>query len=461
MKSDDRDTSRRKSICSISPFFAIILTVLLTAILMLTATLFLDDKEQVSEDIPLEILECDYCTFSYWTPFTLAYTHQQADGNRIIEGHMDLLNSSYIDIALSAEPEWLLASSTITGPLWAVVMKDGNVQAFSNSNGNIMKINISPERIHTDSPPLLMIKDGEAFIVASGASNESLLTHPIVLASSGRNVFVDNQGDLVIRVNDKEIERFELKAIPDARLIMDENERLLFLTGASEKYRHGVLGDKIEASSITLLKTSGQTSVERTINIPKGDVIEGIAPIWADLNEDGIREIIVTLSNKEDGARLVVFSEDGKMMASGPSIGSGYRWRHQIAVAAFGPDGDTEIATVLTPHIGGITQFYQLEGDELRIVASLPEYTSHIMGSRNLDMGIAGDFDNDGNFELLLPSQDLRTLGIIKHTKDGANIIGQLELDGKLSTNLAAIKMPDGNIQLAAGIDDSKLRIWS
>ncbi|WP_406660095.1 hypothetical protein V7O66_09600 [Methanolobus sp. ZRKC3] len=442
------------------PSLSIFIVVLAVVLLLLTAVFYLNGKEDTDADIPLEILECDYCTFNYWTPFTLGYTHQQADGNRVVDGRMDLLNASHTDVALSGEPEWIVTSNTLKGAVWAVVMEDGEVQAFILSDGNITEFDISPERIHTDSPPLLMIKDEEAFIVAPGISNESLLTHPIVLASSGRNIFVDELGELVFRVNEKEIARFELVAIPDARLLLDENERLLLLTGATEKYRHGVLGDRIEASGMTLVNTAVEPSVAKKISIPKGDVIEGIAPIWVDLDNDGTREIIVTLSNEDEGARLVVFGEDGKIIASGPSVGTGSRWRHQIAVAPFGPEGETEIASVLTPHIGGITEFYRLEGNELKVVASVPGYTSHVIGSRNLDMGIAGDLNDDGYAELLLPSQDLKKLGIIKHTETGAKVIGNLELDGRLSTNLAAAKMPDGSIVLAAGNDNGILRIW-
>ena len=43
-----------------------------------------------------------------------------------------------------------------------------------------------------------------------------------------------------------------------------------------------------------------------------------------------------------------------------------------------------------------MVEFFQLENNELRIVAQVPGYTSHIIGSRNLDMALAGDFDGDG-----------------------------------------------------------------
>ena len=103
----------------------------------------------------------------------------------------------------------------------------------------------------------------------------------------------------------------------------------------------------------------GETASAETYPVGNGQVIEGIAPIWVDWNQDGEREIIVTLSDLANGAQVVVFNEQGKRIAEGPAIGQGYRWRHQIAVAPFGPNGEMELVDVLTPHLGGVVEFYQ------------------------------------------------------------------------------------------------------
>ena len=68
---------------------------------------------------------------------------------------------------------------------------------------------------------------------------------------------------------------------------------------------------------------------------------------------------------------------------------------------------------MLTPHIGGVVEFYHLEGNALLIYASISGFTSHTIGSRNLDRGAAGDFDGDGQVELLLPNQALTELGAL------------------------------------------------
>lgn len=417
-----------------------------------------DTQEEVI--IPEEILDCDYCTFNYRTPFTLAYTYQQPDGNRVVEGNIDVMNAEYTDVGLSGKPEWVVAADSSNGSIWAVVLDDGTVEAFELSDGELEEINISPAKIHADSPPILMIKNEDAFLLAPGLWNESLLSHPIVLPSSGRTVFIETNGDLVFRVNDREAARLEVNALPDARLLTDEDERIILLTGPAEDYKHGVLGDSIEASSITLIEAAGTPAIAKIIDIPEGDVIEGIAPIWADLDGDGIREIIVTLSNEKEGARLVVFDEDGNMIANGPSAGTGQRWRHQIAVAAFGPKGETEIVDVLTPHIGGIAEFYRLEEDELWVSSSLSGYSSHLAGSRNLDMALAGNFDNDSNFELMLPTQNYRELAILEHNEDGVHVNNYLPLEGRLNTNIAAVALKNESAAIGAGSDTGVLRVW-
>ena len=61
-----------------------------------------------------------------------------------------------------------------------------------------------------------------------------------------------------------------------------------------------------ESSRFTFL-----VQVVTQISIPGQLVVEGISPIWADLNGDGQSEIIVALSEAEQGAQVAVYSESG------------------------------------------------------------------------------------------------------------------------------------------------------
>jgi hypothetical protein len=161
-----------------------------------------------------------------------------------------------------------------------------------------------------------------------------------------------------------------------------------------------------------------------------------------------------------NGAQIAAFAEDGRLLAAGPAIGQGNRWRHQIAVAPFGPGGERELVDVLTPHIGGVVEFYRWEEGGLRIIASVPGYTSHVIGTRNLDLAAAADFDGDGRVELLLPTQERRQLGAIRRSETGAAPVWHVPLDGVMATNLGVVEGENGRLSLAVGRADQTLRLW-
>jgi hypothetical protein len=131
-----------------------------------------------------------------------------------------------------------------------------------------------------------------------------------------------------------------------------------------------------------------------------------------------------------------------------------------LAAAPFGPSGELEVVDVVTPHICGTVEFYRLEEDSLRVVAKVPGFRTHAIGSRNLDMAVAGDFDSDGRLELLVPSQGMDEIGAIKRTEAGAEVAWVLPIDGKVSTNLAAVTTDTGGLMLGLGTDDGVLLVW-
>ena len=209
-----------------------------------------------------------------------------------------------------------------------VALEDGRVQAFSALEGRISEIEITPKKLPPGMPPLLEVLAGQPRLVVPPAADASPLTAAAALdARAGRLVYIAQNGDLVVWERG-EVARLAVDALPDARLLVDERRRILFLSKPTSRYDHSVLGDGLEAASITLVETEPGARVLNSIHVDPPDVFEGIAPIWADLNGDGEREIIATRSDAEKGARVVVFNEDGEMVASGPSIGRGYRWRN-------------------------------------------------------------------------------------------------------------------------------------
>jgi hypothetical protein len=392
--------------------------------------------------------------------FTAAYTYQRPDGNRFVAGKGSMPDTEPLDIPLSGEPLWLLAAPTNEGSLWVTVLQDGRVEAFRVVGEDVSPITITPPSVTPGAPAALVADQGRPRLLTAPNDDASTTTHAVrVPLPDALVAYVGGAGDLVFW-GEEQVDRLAASILPDARLLIDPVGQLLVLTRPTTEYGHGVLGDGIEASGITLIDAAAPARAVLHIEIDPGRVIEGIAPIWTDLSGDGRREIIVTLSDPIHGAQVVAYDETGSLLARGPAIGTGYRWRHQLAVAPFGPDGGLELAAVRTPHIGGVVEFYRLNEDRLDIVAEVAGYSSHVLGSRNLDAGLAGDFDGDGRIELLVPDQRQENLGAIRRDADGASAAWSIPLGGRLTTNLAAVALPGEGLAVGAGHASHGLRIW-
>ncbi len=401
-----------------------------------------------------------------------AFTHMSPDGNRLVGGHGRFPRVGRLTIKLSGPPAWVVGTETGDGILWAVALEDGRIEAFIVKADSVESAIVTPDRLPPGMPPALKVENGEAKLITAPSESASTLTHPMPLDDLGGLAFIDDEGFLVISNGDVTAS-LDIKTPPDARILTYGNGELAVLGDRTLEYEHGALGDGIEGGSIAIITKTDSSPEFTKIDLPPGDVVEGLSPIWADMNGDGTRDVIVTVSNSEQGARIVVFDREGALLTEGEPIGQGYRWMHQIAVGQFGSDGETEIAVVRTPHIGGIVEFYRLTDKGLEKVASTAGLTSHVYGSRNLDMAIAGDFDSNGQHEVIVPSQNRAMLfGIsrasaapsaidaISGTQNGIRIAYSLPVDGRIATNIAGARTDDGLIAIALGTEEGLLQIW-
>lgn len=387
------------------------------------------------------------------------YTYQQPDGNRVVAGQGNVPDLTPIDIPLEGTPQWVTAVPLAQGVLWGVVLTDGRTQAFLVNNGEVTPIDSND--LTPNIAPVLTVDpiQGQALFLNPPTADPQG-SAPIIYNNAGHIAHTNTAGELTLVNAGEVIAQPPITALPDARILFDGHGRLLLLTDPTDRYPHAVLGDAIEAGGFALIQTDPEIKVAAHFLIPESQVVEGIMPLWADWNGDGEREILLTLSDSNQGAQFVLFAEDGTQLATGPAIGQGNRWRHQIAIAPFGPGGEMELTAVRTPHIGGVVEFYRWQGNELMLVAELPGYTSHVIGSRNLDMAMAGDFDGDGRIELLLPTTDRTQLGGIQRTDEGATAVYHLDIGGELASNLVGVAMGDGGTAVGLGRADNMLRIW-
>lgn len=390
------------------------------------------------------------------------YTYTSAAGDRAVEGTANLPASEPVDVELSGVPAWVAGVPTEDGTVWVAVLEDGTAEAFRvGASGEPEPARIEPDRLPPGAPPLLRSRDGKLELVEA-RDEASDLTHPVPLdpAGDGRLMVVGPDGELRVESGGETAPVPEAPpALPDARLVRAPSGDLATLTGPTDRYEHGVLGDGLEAETITVLRpTPDGAEVRESFEAASGGVFEGLAPTYF---ERGDKELLaVTESLAGRGTRVSVYAPGGGLVAAGPFIGEGMKWRHLTSVAPFAPDGEPGISATRTPHMDAAAEFYEFDEESgLEAAARVPGYTSHRIYSRNLDAALAGDLDADGRTELLAPDPSYTVLGGLERTREGAGDEWSLPLGGVLSTNLAAASGPDSGV-VAAGRSDGVLRIW-
>lgn len=244
-------------------------------------------------------------------------------------------------------------------------------------------------------------------------------------------------GDLLITVDDQTTV-LNINALPDSLIIEDEQHRLLILSDPSDRYQHGILGDVLEATSVTIIQLSDKPSVISKFSVPVNWVIESILPIWSDWDGDGEREIVLTLSNSSSGSKLVLYNESGNVLAESLPIGKGFRWRHALDIASFGEDGQRLLVEVQTPHIGGIVSFYSWDKKNkvLKTEATISNYSTHDIGSRAMEMYALVEDDENEQVLLILPNQSKTELAALRFVSGVIHEEWSIPLGGKLSGNL-------------------------
>jgi len=404
-------------------------------------------------------------------PPIVNYTFQSNNGNKITSLKGDLSSAGFIDIELEDKPLWVVSGSVGRDSFWAIALDDGSVQVFKiepkddlegseelKDRFTVKEITENISSFGSPAPPVMLTTNKDFQLLDNIFYNDNFFTHPVITGPPYYLVSLDKEGRL--GVLGERYNEYALNALPDGRIVSDNDGLIYLFTNPSTDYAHGILGDAYEASTVRVFDSTDDFKTVTRIDTSQDNVIESLYPIIYDLDQDGSNEIIVTLSNSSDGARIAVFDLSGDLVAEGPSIGTGMRWRHQLAAGPFGPDGEIELVDVLTPHIGGIVEFYRLQDGRLNIVTKIKGYSSHQIGSRNLDMAIAGDFDNDGQIEVIVPDQGFTKLGIIKHSPKGAGVISNIDIGGKLSTNISVAEGSSKNLILGVGREDGVFRIW-
>ncbi len=162
--------------------------------------------------------------------------------------------------------------------------------------------------------------------------------------------------------------------------------------GPTTVYDHGVLGDAVEWTGLTVgVVNKGGDAAETcrwrtnqiTVRLPDDLVFEDTAPRLADLDGDGLAEIITVETSLAKGARLSIWGmtpEGFRRRAATPFIGRPHRWLAPVAAGDLDGDGQAEVAYVDRPHLAKTLRVWRFAGSRLVEVAALPDVTNHQIG---------------------------------------------------------------------------------
>lgn len=156
------------------------------------------------------------------------------------------------------------------------------------------------------------------------------------------------------------------------------------------RYPHASMGSVVHAGRLQVLSRDGRIL---QFDLPKQRVFEDLEPRIMDLDGDGKDEIIVIEADADRGAALVSYglrAKAGKTqlqeLARSNYLGLPFRWLSPVGFADFDGDGQLDIASVTTPHIGGVLTLYRYAPPRIEAFAKAMDVSNHQMGDPNLQL---------------------------------------------------------------------------
>ena len=176
--------------------------------------------------------------------------------------------------------------------------------------------------------------------------------------------------------------------MPEEAISMSRDGKVFaFYTEPTDRYAHGVLGDKIEAGQLVVVKDG----IFHELTLTDNYVFEDIRPRLYDVDQDGALEFVVLRTEISRGAGIVIYKlVDNQIVVYSElaEIGRANRWLNIVAIYDLDMDGQVEISWIETPHIGGVLKVAKIEENELMVIDQISGYSNHDIGERNLCLSV-------------------------------------------------------------------------
>ena len=227
-----------------------------------------------------------------------------------------------------------------------------------------------------------------------------------------------------------------LQRLPQSQAVRGQRDiAWAWLGSPTQRYPHGALGSTTHAASLHVLARTPEGGLQQVIyTLPVRRVFEDRVPRLADLDGDGRDEIILVEADAFQGAATVVFglspgatgpavggpqaARHLAELARSPHAGSAFRWLNPVGVADFDGDGHLDIASVITPHVGGVLTLYHYRPPRLEPYARAMDVSNHRMGM--LEQRLAVIVEQAGQRPtIVLPDMQLGALHALRWVAPG------------------------------------------